>query len=100
MAWGLELDKAELNEAEAVEIVLEPGQVSLHDVYLYHGSEANKSDKSRRGMTLRYMPTSSVYRHDLKTNFRREGVLDMSQRTVYLMRGTDRSGENNFQVRY
>jgi hypothetical protein len=51
-------------------------------------------------MTLRYMPTSSVYRHDLKTKFRREGVLDMSQRTVYLMRGTDRSGENSFQVRY
>ena len=100
LALGLELDKAEFDEAEAVEIVLEPGQVSLHDVYLYHGSEANKSDKSRRGMTLRYMPTSSVYRHDLKTNFRREGVLDMSQRTVYLMRGTDRSGENNFQVRY
>jgi len=48
---------------EAVDIVLEPGQISLHDVYLYHGSEANKSDKPRRGMTLRYMPTTSVYRH-------------------------------------
>lgn len=99
LALSLELDKAEFDEAEAVNIELKPGQVSLHDVYLYHGSDANKSDKSRRGMTLRYMPTSSVYGHDLPTKYKREGVLEMSQRTVYLMRGTDRSGENSFRVR-
>lgn len=100
LALGLELDKDQFDESDAVDIVLERGQVSLHDVYLYHGSEANKSDMPRRGMTLRYMPTTSVYRHDLKTKFKREGVLEMSQRTVYLMRGIDRSGENDFRIRY
>jgi ectoine hydroxylase-related dioxygenase (phytanoyl-CoA dioxygenase family) len=100
LALNLELEKDQFDESEAVDIVLDPGQISLHDVYLYHGSEANKSDKPRRGMTLRYMPTTSVYRHDLKSKFKPEGVLDMSQRTVYLMRGIDRSGENDFRIRY
>lgn len=100
LALNLELDPAEFNETDAQDIVLEPGQVSLHDVYLYHGSEANHSDQPRRGMTLRYMPTTSVYCHDRSTRFQREGRLVMSQRTVYLMRGIDQSGQNDFRVRY
>ena len=100
LALNLELDSAEFDESEAVDIVLEPGQISLHDVYLYHGSEANRSDQPRRGMTLRYMPTTSVYCHDRPTRFQREGVLEMSERTVYLMRGVDRSGKNDLRVRH
>jgi len=100
LALNLELDPGEFNEADAQDIVLEPGAVSLHDVYLYHGSEPNQSDKPRRGMTLRYMPTTSVYCHDETTRFSREGPLEMSNRTVYLMRGIDRSGNNDFRIRY
>ena len=44
-------------------------------------------------MTLRFMPTSSVYHHDLRNN-----AVD-AQRTVFLMRGTDRSGRNDFRLR-
>ncbi len=100
LALNLELEKDQFDESEAVDIVMEPGQISLHDVYLYHGSKANKSDKPRRGMTLRYMPTTSVYQHEMKLKFKPEGVLDMCQRTVYLTRGVDRSGENDFRIRY
>ena len=100
LALNLEPDKSEFNEAEAHDIVLEPGQISLHDVYLYHGSEANRSDKPRRGMTLRYMPTTSVYLHDRMPRSQRDGRSAMSQRTVYLMRGSDKSGQNDFRVRY
>lgn len=100
LALNLELEAKEFDESQAKDIILEPGQISLHDVYLYHGSEPNTSDKPRRGMTLRYMPTTSVYRHDRPTRFKREGVLVMSQRTIYLMRGTDRSGQNDFRMRY
>ena len=35
-----ELDAGEFNEADAVDLVLKAGQISLHDVYLLHGSEA------------------------------------------------------------
>ena len=100
LALNLELDRDEFDEANAVDIVLNSGQVSLHDVYLFHGSEANHSDKPRRGMTLRFMPTTSVYRHDRETRFVREGPLLMSERTIYLMRGVDRSGENDFRMRH
>jgi chlorinating enzyme len=100
IALNLELDETEFDESKAVDIVLQPGEVSLHDVYLYHGSEPNFSDHPRRGMTLRYMPTSSVYHHDDETRFEREGRLDMSNRTIYLMRGADQSGQNDFRVRY
>lgn len=100
LALSLELDSSQFDEAEAVDIVLEPGQVSLHDVYLYHGSEPNHSDQSRRGMTLRFMPTTSVYRHGVSTRGSREGPLSMTERTVYLMRGVDRSGQNNFRMRH
>ena len=100
IALNLELDKAEFDESEAVDIVLRPGEVSLHDVYLFHGSEPNLSEHPRRGMTLRYMPTSSVYRHNDETRFERQGRLEMSNRTVYLMRGADQSGQNDLRVRY
>jgi ectoine hydroxylase-related dioxygenase (phytanoyl-CoA dioxygenase family) len=100
LALNLELEADAFDESQAEDILLEPGQVSLHDVYLYHGSEPNTSDHPRRGLTLRYMPTTSVYRHNEKTRFQREGVLEMSQRTIYLMRGTDKSGENDFRMRY
>lgn len=100
IALNLELDATEFNEDEAVDIVLEPGQLSLHDVYLYHGSEPNHSDHSRRGMTLRFMPTTSVYRHDKPTRTQKDGPRHMSQRTIYLMRGVDQSGENDFRMRY
>ena len=99
IALNLELDDGAFDEADAADIILQPGELSLHDVYLYHGSEANNSDKPRRGMTLRYMPTSSVYRHDQAVPSENEGPLAMSNRTVYLMRGTDQSGENDFRIR-
>ena len=100
LSLNLELDDAEFDERQARDIVLQRGQVSLHDVYLFHGSEPNLSDTPRRGITLRYMPTTSVYCHNESTRFKRDGVLEMSQRTVYLMRGVDRSGENDLRIRH
>ena len=100
LALNLQLDESEFDETQARDLELKEGQISLHDVYLFHGSEPNQSEHPRRGMTLRYMPTSSVYKHELATRFQRSGVLEMSQRTVYLMRGVDSSGENDFRVRY
>ncbi len=95
-----ELDAAEYDEADAVDIVLEAGQISLHDVYLLHGSEPNTSPKSRRGMTMRFMPTTSVFDRDLaREKAARLGIVDHSARQVFLLRGVDRSGQNTFQMR-
>lgn len=99
LSLNLELDAREFDESQAKDIVLEPGQVSLHDVYLFHGSEPNLSEHPRRAMTLRYMPTTSVYRHDAPTRTQQSGALALSERTVYLMHGKDRSGDNDFRMR-
>jgi ectoine hydroxylase-related dioxygenase (phytanoyl-CoA dioxygenase family) len=47
----------EVDESRAVDIVLEPGQMSLHHVLLVHGSEPNNSDLRRVGFAIRYLPT-------------------------------------------
>ena len=46
----------EVDESKAVDIVLEPGQMSLHHVLLVHGSEPNDSDLRRVGFAIRYLP--------------------------------------------
>ena len=98
LSLPLELRDDEFDDASGRDIVLDPGQVSLHDIYLIHGSEPNRSHKPRRGMTLRYMPTTSVYRRDLAEG--RIGPVAMSERTLYLMRGADVSGSNDFRMRH
>jgi non-haem Fe2+, alpha-ketoglutarate-dependent halogenase len=47
----------EVNESEAVELPLKPGEMSLHHVRLIHGSEPNPSAKRRIGFAIRYVPT-------------------------------------------
>ncbi|MEM8755871.1 MAG: phytanoyl-CoA dioxygenase family protein [Pseudomonadota bacterium] len=95
-----ELQASEYDEAEAEDLILEAGRMALHDVYIAHGSEANASAHPRRGMTMRFMPTSSVYDRELAAERHRErGGLDMSRHSIFLMRGRDASGENDFRVR-
>jgi ectoine hydroxylase-related dioxygenase (phytanoyl-CoA dioxygenase family) len=95
-----ELEPDEYDERLAVDLELEPGQVSLHDVFLLHGSEANRSARARRGMTLRFMPTTSVFDRGLATDLhRRLGITDHAVRTLWLMRGNDLSGQNDFRIR-
>ncbi|MBV8807157.1 MAG: phytanoyl-CoA dioxygenase family protein [Acidobacteriaceae bacterium] len=46
-----------VDESRAVDIVLKPGQMSLHHVLLVHGSEPNKGSHRRIGFAIRYLPT-------------------------------------------
>lgn len=47
----------DIDTGGAVDIVLRPGQASLHHVLIVHGSEPNRSDDRRIGIALRYIPT-------------------------------------------
>jgi len=47
----------EVDESKAVELPLEPGEMSLHDVRLIHGSEPNPSANRRICFAIRYVPT-------------------------------------------
>jgi len=96
-----ELDTSQYDLHDAQPIILKTGQISLHDVYIVHGSAANNSAQSRRGMTLRFMPTSSVYDREIaKSKSQAKGLVDQSERTLYLMRGIDSSGKNDFSQRH
>ena len=93
-----ELVKEEYDEKKAVNLILKRGQISLHDVYLVHGSEANSSPKARRAITMRFMPTSSQFDHQLARNnklFSKLNANKYSDRKVYHMRGIDVSQKNN-----
>jgi non-haem Fe2+, alpha-ketoglutarate-dependent halogenase len=68
-----------VEESRAVDIVLEPGQMSLHHVMLVHGSEPNRGALRRIGFAIRYLPT---YVKQLT------GVRD----SATLVRGTDEYG--------
>jgi non-haem Fe2+, alpha-ketoglutarate-dependent halogenase len=46
----------EVDEGHAVDLVLQPGQMSLHHVKIFHGSHQNRADDRRIGFAIRYLP--------------------------------------------
>lgn len=100
LALNAVLEPETFDAGAAADIVLEPGQVSLHDVYLVHGSQPNRSAHRRAGYVLRMMPTSSHFDHRLgaEINRRKGGGVDFSNRPLYLLRGSDRCGRNDFRI--
>ena len=83
----------------AVDVELEPGQMSMHDIYMVHGSAPNTSAKRRAGLSIRYMPATSHFRRDLYERSAGSGyTVDFGSRPLWLVRGEDRCGRNDFQI--
>jgi len=96
-----ELLSSEFDESKTVNLILEAGQISLHDIRMVHGSDANASPHPRRGMTLRYMPLTSVFDRELAVaQSENMGFKAHQDRTLFLMRGTDQTGKNDFRLRW
>ena len=70
----------DVNEDDAVDIVLKPGEMSLHHVNLIHGSNANGTDGKRIGYVIRYITT------DVKQSG--------TDQAVILARGVDEYGHS------
>jgi len=78
-------------------VELERGQLSMHDIYLIHGSAPNTSGRRRAGLALRYMPTTSWFRRDLEMQF--SGYpSNFAERPIWLARGRDVCGKNDFNI--
>lgn len=45
----------EVDEHQAVDLVLQPGEMSLHHIGIVHGSKVNTSDQPRIGIAVRYI---------------------------------------------
>ena len=82
-----EIDPALVDETQAVDLVLEPGDVSVHQPNIIHGSNANNSPMRRAGLTIRYIPTSTRV------------ISDEPWPSVFLLRGSAVLGVNGYQPR-
>jgi non-heme Fe2+,alpha-ketoglutarate-dependent halogenase len=71
--------QVEVDEAKTVDIVLQPGEMSLHHVKIAHGSDPNTADDRRIGLAIRYIP-----------GYVRQVI--GKDDTATLVRGTDRFG--------
>jgi hypothetical protein len=93
------LAPAAFDESSAHDIELEPGQLSLHDVHMIHGAQANTSPMRRTGVALRYMPATSVFDRSLEPVHGKTGVpVDFANRPLWLLKGRDVSGRNDFET--
>jgi ectoine hydroxylase-related dioxygenase (phytanoyl-CoA dioxygenase family) len=96
LVLNLELDRDQFDESTAVNIELEPGQMSLHDVRLIHGSLANTSGERRAALIMRYMPATSYYDRSQVAKRRDNSPFNIFDQPLWLMRGVDRTGKNDF----
>jgi ectoine hydroxylase-related dioxygenase (phytanoyl-CoA dioxygenase family) len=91
-----EVEPEEFDEDLAVDVELEPGEMSLHDVRMIHGSLANTSSMRRAGLILRYFAATSHFDRSVSSpaNAQRFAVTDQP---LFLVRGIDRCGRNDFE---
>ncbi|MCC6484985.1 MAG: phytanoyl-CoA dioxygenase family protein [Armatimonadetes bacterium] len=54
-----EIDPSLVDASQAVDVILNAGDVSVHHPNIIHGSEANNSPRRRAGLTIRYIPTTT-----------------------------------------
>lgn len=73
----------EVDENHAVDLALRPGEMSLHHIWIIHGSNANQSTTPRIGIAIRYTKPEVVQESPMKP-------------FALLVRGEDRRG--NFEL--
>lgn len=84
----VDLSKAAVDDLKA-------GALSLHDVFLIHGSEPNRSDKRRAAFVIRYMPATSHFdRSKAKVGSVHVNTM-LAERQIFLVRGEDWTGKTN-----
>ena len=73
--------------------------LALEYLEAFHAPAPNRSGKRRTGVALRYMPATSVFDRELRPVDGKSGVpVDFARRPLWLVRGVDRSGRNDFST--
>ena len=74
-------------------IALKPGQISVHDIGLIHGSRPNMSPRRRAGLAIRYIsPTAHIHRK------LPSAAADWTTMPMEVVRGVNRNARNDFAV--
>jgi hypothetical protein len=99
LALDLVLDDDQIDLGAARDVALEAGQLSLHDVYLVHGSNPNRSGRRRAGVAIRYMPATSLFDRAIYEPRETDAGLavDFTHRPLWLVRGADRAGNTELR---
>jgi ectoine hydroxylase-related dioxygenase (phytanoyl-CoA dioxygenase family) len=79
--FPVEVQPDQMDAQNAVEIVLEPNEASIHDGRIIHGSAPNTGTMGRSAFTVRYFPTHVKFIVENNPNFR-----------IYLAQGKDKAG--------
>lgn len=74
----------EVDDTSAVDLALRPGDVSVHHPNIVHGSEANASNRWRRALTIRYIPTTTK-------------ITRPDEASPFLLRGRAVAGVNDYR---
>ena len=89
----LKIDTNSFDVNQSVYCKIKKGQASFHDTYLLHSSDANFSDKPRKAIVIRYMPSSSLFDRSKPDRTSANGFkYDFSERPIFLVSG---SAKNN-----
>lgn len=83
---GSEIEVDNVQESEAVDLVLAPGDVSVHNPSIVHGSLANTSAMRRCGLTIRYIPATTRI------------LTEQPWPSAFLLRGRSVPGVNEYKV--
>ncbi len=86
MLFDKAMDASTIDESQAVDIVLQPGDVEVHHPNVIHGSHPNHSDRWRRGLTIRYIPAGTKI---LEQGFKP---------SAFFLRGNPRPGVNRYNA--
>ncbi|HEX4077554.1 MAG TPA: phytanoyl-CoA dioxygenase family protein [Rhizomicrobium sp.] len=90
-AGGGAIAPEEIDEAQAVDVELKPGQMVIFDIYTAHGSRPNIGRRPRAGYAVRFFPATSHYDH-LASDEDYKVAGGVRNRELILVRGRDRAG--------
>jgi len=89
---------SQIDDSDVVNLELKAGDVSVHNPTIIHGSSANTSDKWRVGLTLRYIPTSTLVKRDGHENILFRGKAKAGIKNLYAPKPSYVAGEHmNFK---
>ena len=91
-------DAEHFEENDASSLIIRAGQMSFHDVYMIHGSQANRTNRRRAAFIIRLMPAFSFYDHELGVEVgKKHPMQGYGEIPLYLVSGADKAG-NNFEI--
>ncbi len=91
---GRGMRSEDIDDSQAIDIELDAGDVSIHNPNIIHGSNANSSDKWRIGLTLRYVPTTTLVKKDDHENMLLRGKPAPGVANAYARRPTYVDGKH------